>query len=161
MGCSQSQPQGDGVEQSHQTAAVKNGSKGGAAKAVADTTKGTGFVQAELQVPRHAWIVVSLNDKKVGKIVLALKGKELSAAVEDFEGLYRGAVLDKKTLTVEVEPKLVLTMQAKNLDGKPGVYGVIQDGASVIDVIKTADADAVATIKQAELFPVKKSKPSA
>lgn len=109
--------------------------------------------------PRLAWIVVNINKRKVGKIVMHLYGKDVSAIVDQFVEL-KGHELERKNgmvVVVGMEPTLYVTSGGpKGLDGKAGVYGVIQEGKDIYDTLMGADAGAVLSVKQAHIFPVKK-----
>jgi len=128
---------------------VKNGSD---AKQAVDSTA---------HVLRHAWIIIWIDDKKVGKIVMSLKGKGVTKAVSDFQSLYTGAVLDPNNLCInETDPKFFIVSRAsKGLDNKGDIYGIVQEGNEVIDAIRIAKEGEKVYIKQAHLFPVKITKP--
>ena len=120
--------------------------------------------QARPPDPRLAWIVVRINGTGVpGKIVMHLYGKDIDALVDQFLGLKDTSITcggpNRASFTVESSPPLYITSQGlRGLDSKPGVYGVIQEGHDIVDKVVAAGDGAQLAIKQAHIFPVKKSK---
>jgi len=126
--------------------------------------KGT-FVKPETTVnlePRLTWIVVNVNKRKVGKIVMHLYGRDVSGIVDHFVELKGNAIERQNGMLAVVgqQPTLFITSggNGRALDGKSGVYGVIQEGHDIFQTVMTADADAVLAVKQAHIYPVKKGK---
>jgi hypothetical protein len=132
------------------------------AKDLSIDKKGT-FVkpQAKAPDPRKTWIVVRLNGDPIpGKIVMHLHGKDVNSLVEKFVAL-KGSQIYRQgsSILVEGDPKFFITFDAaRGLDSKAGVYGVVQEGHSIISKILEAGPDAPVEIKQAHIFPIKKSK---
>jgi hypothetical protein len=108
--------------------------------------------------PRLTWIVVNVNKRKVGKIVMHLYGKDAHTIVDNFIEL-KGFDLERKDgvlAVVGVNPPFVITSGSQSgLDAKAGVYGVIQEGHDIFQQVMAADANAALSIKQAHIYPVK------
>jgi len=111
--------------------------------------------------PRLAWIVVNVNKRKVGKIVMHLHGKDVKDLVDSFVEL-KGYALTRENgllMTVDKTPCLAVTSAGpKGLDDKAGVFGVIQEGQDIFQQAMAADANATLSIKQAHIYPVKQGK---
>eukprot|EP00523_Entomoneis_sp_CCMP467_P010420 CAMPEP_0168725922 /NCGR_PEP_ID=MMETSP0724-20121128/4405_1 /TAXON_ID=265536 /ORGANISM="Amphiprora sp., Strain CCMP467" /LENGTH=413 /DNA_ID=CAMNT_0008772725 /DNA_START=13 /DNA_END=1254 /DNA_ORIENTATION=+ len=142
-----------------------------------DIQKGT-FVKKNQKDPnakpnaRLCWIVGRIDDRGVpGKIVMHLYGKDVDALVTDFEGRLKNQSMTLATtttsvagavLTVDVDPLLLHVFWGKipkDLDAQPNVYGVVQEGHEIVQtLIEAGEAGQPLTIKQAHIFPVKKSK---
>jgi hypothetical protein len=132
------------------------------AKDLSIDKKGT-FVkpQAKAPDPRKTWIVVRLNGEPIpGKIVMHLHGKDVNSLVENFVALKGSAIFRQgSSFLVEGDPKFFITFDnARGLDNKAGVYGVVQEGHGILSKIMDAGPDAPVEIKQAHIFPIKKSK---
>jgi hypothetical protein len=115
--------------------------------------------------PRLAWIVVDINKRKAGKIVLHLYGQGVEAIVEQFpkltgKGLERNG--NNRPICVEEleSPKFYITTNSttKGLENKKDTYGLVQEGKEIIAAIKKADEHASITIRQSHVFPVKQTK---
>jgi hypothetical protein len=129
-------------------------------------SKGT-FVakRTDAPPPRLAWIVVDINKRKAGKIVLHLYGQGTEAVVEQFPKL-TGMSLERngtnRPICVEelLDPKFYITTNSttKGLENKKDTYGLVQEGKEIIAAIKKADEHASITIRQSHVFPVKKAK---
>lgn len=118
--------------------------------------------QAGIPDPRLAWIVIDMNGKKIGKIVMHLYGQAVDDIVKKFVDL-KGAPLQvepkKALLVLEREPKLYITANSPNgLHKKKDVYGVVQEGNEVVEQIRKAGDDAQIIVRQAHVYPVKKAK---
>jgi hypothetical protein len=118
----------------------------------------------DLPPPRLCWIVVEVNMRKVGKIVMHLHGQGTDKVVDRFADL-KGMNFDRsgknKPMTIEgLEPTFHITtnLTTKGLDSKPDIYGLVQEGKEVVAAIKAADENAVISIKQAHIYPIKKAK---
>lgn len=124
------------------------------------------FVAPRSKVPpRLAWIVVDINSKKAGKIVLHLYGLGTDAVVNRFSSLPGMSILrsgNNKPISIEDmdDPKFYITTNSttRNLDQKKDVYGIVQEGKEIIGAIKAADEHAGIRIRQAHVYPVKKAK---
>ena len=120
--------------------------------------------QAKPPEPRLTWIVLRIDDKGVpGKVVMHLHGKDVLALVDHFASLQDTSITpggpNRASLTVQCEPPLYVTKQGpQGLASKSGVYGVIQEGHEIVDKALEAAGEASLSIKQAHIFPVKKSK---
>lgn len=114
--------------------------------------------------PRLAWIVLNLDGDKVGKIVMHLEGKDIDKVVKHFVNL-KGMEMERTNGTLvinDIEPKLcVSTRSIKPGRGKKttdSVIGVIQEGFEFFEAVNNAGPEAVVSIKQAHIYPVKKAK---
>ncbi|EEC46050.1 predicted protein [Phaeodactylum tricornutum CCAP 1055/1] len=110
--------------------------------------------------PRLAWIVPFCQEKKVGKIVLHLYGKDIDRLVDRFLDL-QGCCIEKtgeELIVEEIAPKFYVTSNPTKIDSRDGVYGLVQEGHEVFEDILTADSDFKFHIKQAHIYPVKKAK---
>ncbi|KAL7574797.1 hypothetical protein ACA910_010642 [Epithemia clementina (nom. ined.)] len=120
--------------------------------------------QARAPDPRLTWIVVRINGTGVpGKIVMHLHGKDVHNLVDHFVALKDTSFSlggpNRASLTVHCEPPLYITTTGpQGLDAKSGVFGVVQEGHEIIDKVLGAGEGAEFSIKQAHIFPVKKSK---
>jgi hypothetical protein len=121
------------------------------------------FIKAQEKQPdpRKTWIVVRINDDAVpGKIVMHLHGKHVNGLVDKFVDL-QGQEIERTghELMVHGEPKFfITTAAAKGLDSKQEVYGVVQEGHEIVEKLLAAGPEATFSIKQAHIFPIKKSK---
>jgi hypothetical protein len=111
--------------------------------------------------PRLAWIVVNLGKRKAGKIVMHLYGRDVHRLVDQFLDLKGHEITrdNSQTLTVVgMDPPLhVLSTRATSgLDGKAGVFGIIQEGHEIFQTVMEA-SDAL-SVKQAHIFPVVRGK---
>jgi len=111
--------------------------------------------------PRLTWIVINVNKRKVGKIVMHLYGKDVHRLVDQFLEL-KGHEVERRNGMLAIvgqEPTLFVTGGGTGgLDGKSGVYGVIQEGRDIFDTVLAADANAAISVKQAHIYPVKKGR---
>lgn len=120
--------------------------------------------QAKAPDPRLTWIVLRINGTAVpGKIVMHLHGKDVHNLVDHFQGLKDTSVSiggpNGASMTVQSEPPLYIKKAgAQGLDLQSGVYGVLQEGHEIVDKAVNAGEGAQILIKQAHIFPVKKSK---
>lgn len=117
--------------------------------------------QIEIPDPRKTWIVVRLNGEPIpGKLVMHLHGKDVDKLIGHFSELKGNHILRKgRSIIVEGKPPLYITTAAvKGLDGKRGVYGVVQEGHEILNAILAAGDETQLEIKQAHIFPIKKSK---
>jgi len=135
------------------------------AKETLHRSNGTYVAPRQAVPPRLAWIVININQKKVGKIVLHLYGAGVDEVVYRFEDMV-GMSIERqgnhKPIFVEElsDPAFYITTNqtTKNLHEKRDVYGVVQEGKEIIRTIKSADEHAAITIRQAHVYPVKKTK---
>lgn len=111
--------------------------------------------------PRLAWIVVNINKRKAGKIVMYLHGRDVHTIIDNFLEL-KGFNMERKNGGLSVlginPPLTVLLGGSGCLDSKAGVYGVIQEGHDIFQQVMAADEDAALSIKQSHIFPVKVGK---
>ncbi|GKY97715.1 hypothetical protein MPSEU_000729700 [Mayamaea pseudoterrestris] len=111
--------------------------------------------------PRLTWIVVNVNKRKIGKIVMHLYGMDVHTIVDNFTEL-KGFDLERTDgglAVVGINPTFVVTAGGNaGLDGKAGVHGVIQEGHDIFQQVMSADSKAVLSIKQAHIYPVKVGK---
>ena len=123
--------------------------------------KGAHVAPKQKVEPRLTWIVVNVNKRKVGKIVMHLYGKDVHTIVDNFVEL-KGFELERKDgglAVVGINPTFMVTSGGQaGLDGKAGVYGVIQEGHDIFQQVMAADANAALAIKQAHIYPVKVGK---
>ena len=117
--------------------------------------------------PRLTWVVGRINGKGVpGKVVMHLYGKDVDKLVDQFEELKNKVVTvggpQKAALTVDSDPPFHITLKgAANLNSQAGVFGVVQEGHGIVNKLTDAGSDgAELSIKQAHIYPVKKSKGS-
>jgi hypothetical protein len=143
----------------------KAGASGQYQRQVKDATpmivKGSHVAAKEKVEPRLAWIVVNVDKRKVGKIVMHLHGMGVNAIVENFVEL-KGYVLERtrEGLSVAgINPSFVIMAGGHGgLDDRAGVYGVVQEGTDVFQQVMASDASAALSIKQAHIYPVKLGK---
>jgi cyclophilin family peptidyl-prolyl cis-trans isomerase len=127
-----------------------------------EIVKGT-FVKPQVTKlePRLTWIVINVNRRKVGKVVMHLHGKDVSRIVDNFLDL-KGCELQRDSgnlMVTGMEPQLIITPGGHaGLDQKSGVYGVIQEGRDVFQTVMQSDAGAALSVKQAHIYPVKKGR---
>lgn len=130
-------------------------------EAVPVIVKGAHVAPKQKVEPRLTWIVVNVNKRKVGKIVMHLYGKDVHTIVDNFVEL-KGFELERRDgglAVVGINPPFLVTPGGKaGLDGKDGVFGVIQEGQDIFQQVLAADANAVLSIKQAHIYPVKVGK---
>lgn len=117
--------------------------------------------------PRLTWIVGRIGERGVpGKIVMHLYGKHVASLVDDFVHLKNMTVAvggpNGASLTVDCEPELFIYIgRPTGLDDRDGVYGVVQEGHEIVQkLVDAGSAGSDLSIKQAHIFPVKKSKSS-
>ena len=125
--------------------------------------------QKEAPPPRLCWIVVDLNQRKLGKIVLHLHGQGTDQVVDRFAEL-KGLPVERtgknRPVVIEgleglhVKFHITQNQTTKGLESKPDIYGLVQEGKEVLGAIKAADEHAVVTIRQAHIYPVKKARAS-
>jgi len=115
--------------------------------------------------PRLTWIVGRIGDRGVpGKIVMHLRGQDVAGLVDDFVNLKNKDIMiggpNGASLTVDCEPYFHIYMgRPDGLDNEPGVFGVVQEGHAIVQkMVEAGNAGSELTIKQAHIFPVKKSK---
>jgi len=113
--------------------------------------------------PRLVWIVVNIDGSKVGKIVMHLYGNFLPI-VDIFLEL-KGLVLERSgnMLCVRdgIEPHFYVHNGAPNTFKGPSstaCFGVVIEGQDIVEKVVTADPEALITIKQSHIYPVKKAK---
>ena len=119
--------------------------------------------------PRLCWIVVDLNQKKLGKLVMHLYGQGTDQVVDRFDEL-KGLGIEccgkNRPVVIEglkglqVKFHITSNQTTKGLESKPDIYGVVQEGKEVLGAVKAADEHAVVTIRQAHIYPVKKARAS-
>ena len=113
--------------------------------------------------PRLVWIVVNVDGMKLGKIVMHLYGNVLPL-VDTFLEL-KGLVLQRRQpgqlLVVEdMDPAFyVHNGTPTNFRGPPSAcFGVVIEGQEVVQQVLQADQEALITIKQSHIYPVKKGR---
>ena len=135
------------------------------AKQLAPPVKQAKFVRnltAKKPDPRMVWIVINVNGVKRGKIVMHLHGNA-DAIVDKFLEL-KGLEMSRQNgmlVCTELEPHFYVSGgQVAQLptNNPQAVYGVIMEGADVFQQAMNAQADAVISIKQSHIFPVKRAK---
>ena len=128
------------------------------------------FVQptkAKVVEPRMVWIVVNIDGSKVGKIVMHLYGNFLP--LTDIFTELKGLELlrcDTNTLVItDIDPYFYVHVgNASSFSKKFSkqanecCYGVVLEGQDIIQQINNSPSDAVLTVKQSHIFPVKKAK---
>ena len=123
--------------------------------------KGAHVAPKQKVEPRLTWIVVNVNKRKLGKIVMYLYGKDVHTIVDNFVEL-KGFDLERRDgglAVVGIDPPFIVTSGGHaGLDTKAGVYGVIQEGHDIFQQVMAADANAALSIKQAHIYPVKVGK---
>jgi len=112
--------------------------------------------------PRLVWIVVNMDGCKVGKIVMHLFGNFLPIVdiFVELKGLELKRNGNDGFVVDDIEPEFYVHA------GKPGTFsgpasacfGVIHEGFDIFQKLKVAAPDAVFTIKQSHIYPVKKAK---
>ena len=112
--------------------------------------------------PRLAWVVLNVNDKKIGKIVVHLHGRSVKDIVDNFLDL-KGASIERRPSrplrVLDRSPKFFITTnKPEKLENKPDVYGVVQEGHDVLQEVREAPEDASIVIRQAHIYPVKKAR---
>jgi hypothetical protein len=130
------------------------------------------FVQhvEKIPDPRLVWIVININGSKAGKIVMHLYGNFI-AIVDQFlqlKGLEikREQRCGKQTVLVvnDINPVFYIHSGKPNnftTAGNPqtDVFGVVQEGHEIVNqMLNHPEPDAVFTIKQSHIYPVKKSR---
>jgi len=113
--------------------------------------------------PRLVWIVVNVDGMKLGKIVMHLYGNVLPL-VDTFLEL-KGLVLQRRQpgqmLVVEdMDPAFYVHHGTpSNFRGPTSAcFGVVIEGQEVVQQVLNADAEALITIKQSHIYPVKKGR---
>lgn len=116
--------------------------------------------------PRLAWVVIFQRRgkalKKLGKIVVHLYGRDVAKIIDCFLDLQN---CDLEICGTEVlaspetkAPTFSLTTNSQNIDKRPGVYGLVQEGQEVLQKVLESDPREPCLIKQAHIFPVKKAR---
>ena len=119
-------------------------------------------VAAKKPDPRMVWIVININGMKRGKIVMHLYGNA-DAIVDKFFEL-KGLEIKRESgmlLVDELEPHFyVFGGKAAQLPkNKPqAVFGVVMEGHDVLQLALNAKDDAVISVKQSHIYPVKRAK---
>ena len=128
------------------------------------------FVQptkTKIVEPRMVWIVVNIDGCKVGKIVMHLYGNflPLTDTFTELKGLelFR---CDNNTLVIsDIDPHFyvhvgnVLSFSKKiSKQANDCCFGVVLEGQDILERVFQAPSDAVLTVKQSHIFPVKKTK---
>jgi hypothetical protein len=108
--------------------------------------------------PRLVWIVVNVDGCKLGKIVMHLAGANIDPIVDvfaDLKGLELQRTANKCLVVQDIDPVFTI------VSGKtgPGCFGIIQEGRDIFDQCIAASPEAVLTVKQSHIYPVKKAKP--
>jgi hypothetical protein len=128
------------------------------------------FVQptkAKVVEPRMVWIVVNIDGCKVGKIVMHLYGNFLP--LTDIFTELKGLELfrcDTNTLVItDIDPNFYVHVgNASSFSKKFSkqandcCYGVVLEGQDILAQVFNAPSDAILTVKQSHIFPVKKTK---
>ena len=128
------------------------------------------FVQpsnAKVVEPRMVWIVVNIDGSKVGKIVMHLYGNfiPLTDIFTELKGLEL-LRYDNDTLVItDIDPNFYVhtgntASFAKKYSKQANdcCYGIVLEGKEILEQIIHASSDAVLTVKQSHIFPVKKTK---
>jgi hypothetical protein len=112
--------------------------------------------------PRMVWIVINVNGVKRGKIVMHLYGNA-EGIVDKFLEL-KGLEMERENgmlVCKELTPHFYVSGgKAAQLpkNNPQAVYGVVLEGQDVLKQVQNASADAVISIKQSHIFPVKRAK---
>lgn len=128
------------------------------------------FVQpskAKVVEPRMVWIVVNIDGSKVGKIVMHLYGNflPLTDVFTELKGLELLRCSSTTLVVNDIEPHFYV--HAGSISSFPQsfpkqatteCYGVVLEGMDILQKLLSAPQDAVLTIKQSHIFPVKKTK---
>jgi hypothetical protein len=135
------------------------------AKQLAPPLKEGKFVRnlsAKKPDPRMVWIVLNVNGIKRGKIVMHLYGNA-DAIVEKFLEL-KGLEMERENgmlVCKELVPHFhVSGGKAADLpkNNPNAVYGILLEGQDVLQQVMNAAPDAVISIKQSHIFPVKRAR---
>lgn len=125
------------------------------------------------QKKEHKKTIEKLHVKptKAGKIVMHLHGKDAAQLADDFmslKGKLAKVTSNKKGKQITVQsgdsgtPLHIITSPGNNnykaLDQKAGVYGIIKEGLQVAQQLWEAPSDTEIFVKQAHIYPTKKSK---
>jgi hypothetical protein len=128
------------------------------------------FVQpskAKVVEPRMVWIVVNIDGSKVGKIVMHLYGNflPLTDIFTELKGLELIRSNSATLLVNDVEPHFYVHSgtissfpQCFPKQATTDCYGIVLEGMDILQKLLNAPQDAVLTIKQSHIFPVKKTK---
>jgi hypothetical protein len=128
------------------------------------------FVQpskATVVEPRMVWIVVNIDGSKVGKIVMHLYGNflPLTDIFTELKGLELTRCNSTTFVVKDVDPNFyvhagtVLSFcQCFTTQATADCFGLILEGMDIFQQLLNAPNDAVFTIKQSHIFPVKKTK---
>lgn len=119
--------------------------------------------------PRLVWIVVNIDGMKVGKIVMHLYGNFLPIVdvFLELKGLEVQRKNSNNNTVVLVVPDMDPVFYIHN--GSPGTFrggppggtacfGVVIEGQDVVQKLVEADPEALITIKQSHIYPVKKAR---
>ena len=130
------------------------------------------FVQptkAKVVEPRMVWIVVNIDGSKVGKIVMHLYGNfiPLTDIFTELKGLelFRCGNTNDTLVVTDIDPNFYVHVGTAasfaKLYSKPAndcCYGIVLEGQDIMQQVFCAPSDAVLTVKQSHIFPVKKTK---
>jgi hypothetical protein len=128
------------------------------------------FVQptnAKVLEPRMVWIVVNIDGSKVGKIVMHLYGNfvPLTDVFMELKGLELIRYNSTTLVVQDIDPNFYVHVGttssfAQNFpkQAKDDCYGIVLEGQDILQQVLNAPQDAVLTVKQSHIFPVKKTK---
>jgi hypothetical protein len=125
------------------------------------------FVKPTLKVPepRLVWIVININGTKAGKVVMHLHGNyaPLVDRFLEMKGLELKRCGNNMLVVDDIEPPMYINT-AKTMSNKQAAslgvvaMGMVQEGHDIVEQVYAADDDAVFTIKQSHIYPVKKAR---
>jgi hypothetical protein len=117
--------------------------------------------------PRMVWIVVNIDGCKVGKIVMHLFGNflPLTDIFTELKGLELIRCSTDTIVVQDIDPNFYVhlgttTSFSKSFpkEASSDCYGIVIEGKDILQQVFNAPNDAVLTIKQSHIFPVKKTK---
>jgi hypothetical protein len=117
--------------------------------------------------PRMVWIVVNIDGCKVGKIVMHLYGNflPLTDIFTELKGLEIIRCNDNTLVIQDIEPNFYVHVgtavsfsKSFTKQASADCYGIVLEGQDILQQVFNAPNDAVLTVKQSHIFPVKKTK---
>jgi hypothetical protein len=113
--------------------------------------------------PRLVWIVANIDGMKVGKIVMHLYGNFLPIADTflELKGLEVKRPKQSMLVVEDMNPVFYIhpgTPESFNGPRATACFGVVIEGQDIVQQLLQADPEALITIKQSHIYPVKKAK---